>query len=27
VQAPQPPAQGGIRWHSQWDYIGTVLRD
>lgn len=27
VQAPQPPAQGGMRWHAQWDYIGTVLRD
>ncbi len=27
VQAPQPPAQGGMRWHAQWDYIDTVLRD
>jgi quercetin dioxygenase-like cupin family protein len=27
VQAPQPPAQGGMRWYSQWDYISTVLRD
>jgi quercetin dioxygenase-like cupin family protein len=27
VQAPQPPAQGGMRWYAQWDYINTVLRD
>jgi quercetin dioxygenase-like cupin family protein len=27
VQAPQPPAQGGMRWYAQWDYITTVLRD
>ena len=26
VQAPQPPAQGGMRWYAQWDYINTVLR-
>lgn len=27
VQAPQPPAQGGMRWYAQWDYINTVPRD
>ena len=26
VQAPQPPAQGGMRWKSQWDYVNTVLK-
>lgn len=26
VQAPQPPAAGGMRWHSQWEYMSTILR-
>ena len=25
-QAPQPPAQGGMRWMAQWDYMNTVLK-
>jgi quercetin dioxygenase-like cupin family protein len=25
-QAPQPPAQGGMRWMTQWDYVNTVLK-
>lgn len=26
IQAPQPPAEGGTRWMSQWDYMNTVLK-
>jgi quercetin dioxygenase-like cupin family protein len=25
-QAPQPPAIGGMRWMTQWDYVNTVLK-
>ena len=25
-QAPQPPAAGGMRWMSEWDYMNTVLK-
>ncbi|NKB49576.1 MAG: cupin domain-containing protein [Alphaproteobacteria bacterium] len=26
IQAPQPPAEGGMRWMSRWDYVNTVLK-
>ena len=26
IQAPQPPAQGGMRWHARWEEMGRLIR-
>jgi hypothetical protein len=25
IQAPQPPTQEGMRWHSRWEELGRLI--